>query len=132
MLAMAIASERPSLPERLGFFVRGEVEHVELGSTDRELYREYGLKSAFRASYTDPQRRRMAVEAFRFSDAEGAHAAYLYSRPARGVSPMIWEIPAVTSGGVTVLEYRNYLLRFQGAVPSISTAMGEMLGTLPE
>jgi hypothetical protein len=73
----------------------------------------------------------MTVDAFRFLDAEGAHAAYLCSRPLGGVSPMIWQIDAVTGGGVTVMQYRNYLLRFRGALPSISSQMGEMLAALP-
>jgi hypothetical protein len=44
---------------------------------------------------------------------------------------MIWHIDAVTGGGVTVMEYRNYMLRFRAALPSISSEMEEMLAALP-
>jgi hypothetical protein len=45
---------------------------------------------------------------------------------------MIWNISALTSGGTTVMEYRNYMLRFRGALPSISSSMEEMLAGLPD
>jgi hypothetical protein len=131
LLAVAVASEGPPLPQRFGDFVRGEVGALSVAPGDRELYDEYRWKTAYRADYTDGRGRRMTVDAFRFLDAEGAHAAYLCSRPVGGVSPMIWQIDAVTGGGVTVMQYRNYLLRFRGALPSISSSMGEMLAALP-
>jgi hypothetical protein len=115
----------------LGAFTRGEVRALTIAHADRELFSEYGLKAAYSADYAGSQGRRMTVDAFRFLDAEGAHAAYLCSRPVGGVSPMIWQVPAVTGGGVTVMEYRNYMLRFHGALPSISSEMEEMLATLP-
>lgn len=131
LLAVAMAAEGPPLPERLGAFQRGEIADLTVNTGDREVFREYGFKAAYRAEYMDSQGRRMTVEAFRFLDSEGAHAAFLYARPARGVSPMIWQVNAVTGGGVTVLEYRNYMLRFHGALPSISSSLGEMLAKLP-
>lgn len=44
---------------------------------------------------------------------------------------MIWRIDAITGGGVTAMEYRNYMLRFHGALPSISSSLEEMLSKLP-
>jgi len=131
LLALAAPPEGPPLPQRLGAFARGEVEELAIAPGDRELYNEYGWKAAYRAEYTDGQGKRMTVDAFRFFDAAGAHAAYLCSRPVGGVSPTIWETDAVTGGGVTVMEYRNYMLRFHGALPSISSEMAEMLAALP-
>jgi hypothetical protein len=131
LIAMAVASEGSPLPQRLGVFVRSEVRPLTIAPGDRELYNEYRCETAYCADYTDGKGRRMTVDAFRFSDAEGAHAAFLCSRPVGGVSPMIWQINAVTGGGVTVMEYRNYLLRFYGALPSISSELAEMLAALP-
>jgi hypothetical protein len=131
LLAMAVAAEVPPLPERLGAFVRGEIGEMAASAGDRDIFREYGFKTAYRADYVDRLGRRMTVEAFRFLDAEGAHAAFLCARPAHGVSPMIWHIDAATAGGVTALEYRNYMLRFNGALPSISSSLEEMLAKLP-
>jgi hypothetical protein len=131
VLALALAAEGPPLPERLGAFARGEVQALFLSVGDRAIFNEFGFKAAFRAEYVDHLGRRMVVEAFRFLEAEGAHAAYLCSRPANAVSPWIYQIDAVTGGGVTVLEYRNYMLRFHGALPSISSSLEEMLAKLP-
>lgn len=131
LLAMAVAADVTPLPERLGAFVRGEIGGLAVNPGDRDIFAEYGLKAAYHADYTDGQGRRMTVEAFRFLDPEGAHAAFLSARPAQGVSPMIWEIDAVPGDGVTVLEYRNYMLRFKGALPSISSSLAEMLVALP-
>ena len=131
LLALAVAPGAPPLPQRLGAFARGEVGALTIAAGDRELYNEYGLQTAYRADYTDGQGRRMTVDALRFLDAAGARAAYLCSRPAGGLSPMIWQIDAVTGGGATVMQYRNYMLRFRGALPSISSELGEMLTTLP-
>lgn len=44
---------------------------------------------------------------------------------------MIWNIDAVTDAGVTAMEFRNYVLRFHGALPSISSWLEEMLSKLP-
>jgi len=129
LLAMAMAEGSP-LPQRMGAIVRGEVGALPIAPADRGLFDEYGWKAAYRAGYTDGQGRRMTLDAFRFSDAEGAHAAFLSSRPAGGVSPMIWQIEAVTAGGVTVMEFRNYMLRFHGALSSISSEMRDMLAGL--
>jgi len=126
-LALALTPEGPPLPERLGAFALNSAAPLTLPPGERELYSEYRLSAAERAEYVDGHARRMVVEAFRFTDIEGAHAAYLYSRPPGGISPMIWEIDAVTGGGITVVEFRNYMLRFRGALPSISSEMGEML-----
>ena len=131
LLAMASAVEGPPLPERLGAFVRGEIRDLAVTLNDRDIFGEYGFKTAHQADYTGSQGRRMGVEAFRFLDSEGAHAAFLYYRPAHAVSPMIWRIDAITGGGVTVMEYRNYMLRFHGALPSISSSLEEMLSKLP-
>jgi hypothetical protein len=115
----------------LGAFTIRNVEPLAVPPGDRELYHEYRWKAAYLGDYLDGDGRRMTVDAFRFHDAEGAHAAYLCSRPAGGISPMIWQIDAVVSGGATVMQYRNYVLRFHGALPSISSTMGEMLAALP-
>jgi len=131
LLAVAVGPQGPPLPGRLGAFVRGEVVIAEVNAEDRELFNEFGWEGGYRADYSDDQERQMTVEAFRFANAEGAHAAYLYSRPPDGISPMIWAIDAVTGGGVTVMEYRNYMLRFHGALPSVSSRMAEMLSGLP-
>lgn len=131
LLALAVAVEGPPLPERFNSFVRGAIADVAVDAGDRAIFGEYGFKAAYRADYIDSLGKRMTVEAFRFLDTEGAHAAFLYGRPAHGVSPMIWNINAVTGDGVTVLEYRNYMVRFYGALPSISSSLEEMLARLP-
>jgi hypothetical protein len=74
----------------------------------------------------------MDVEAFRFGDSEGGHAAFLWLRPTGAVRVLIpFEVKAVTSAGVTTTEFRNYVLRFHGAIPSVSSSMQEMLIKLP-
>src|SRR5438552_10493154 len=119
-------------PERLGAYARDEIEDLTVSPSDRGLFSEYGLHAACRANYTASQGRRLTLDVFRFADSEGAHAAFLYSLPARGVSPMIWHIAAVTGGGATVLEFRNYMLRFHGALLSISSSLEEILAGLPD
>ena len=132
LLAAAVgAPENPPLPQRLGAFGRGEIGVLRVAPGERALYDEYGFRAAYRADYMDGQGRRMTVESLRFLDSEGAHAAYLCSRPVGGVSPMIWNIDAVTGGGATVVEFHNYMLRFHGALPSISSHLEEMLAALP-
>src|SRR5262249_49516590 len=125
-------ASNPPLPQRFGAFVRESVEALAIPAADRELYREYRCRATYRAVYANGNGERMTLDAFRFADAEGAHAAYLASRPAHGVSPLIWQVHAVVGGGITVMEYRNYMLRFHGALPGISSAMEEMLAALPE
>jgi hypothetical protein len=131
LLAVAAAVEGPPLPDRFERFVRGEIAPLSVPHADHELFREYRLRSAYQADYVEPEGRRMKVEAFRFDDSEGAHAAYLYSRPEHSASPMIWDIHAVTGAGVTVMEYRNYMLRFRSALPTVSSALEETLASLP-
>jgi len=131
LVLMVVAPQGPTLPDRFGGFARGRESALTIAPGVRELYNEYGLEAANSADYADRQGRRMTVDAFRFLDSEGAHAAYLSSRPAGGVSPMIWDVHAVTGGGLTVMEYRNYMLRFHDALPSISSELAEMLAALP-
>jgi hypothetical protein len=131
LLSIAVAQVASPLPERFGPFLRTEVGVARVAPAERALYAEYGFTAAWLGKYAGGRARRMTVEAYRFDDSEGAHAAYLSSRPAGGVSPMIWQIDAVTHHGMTVMRFRNYMLRFRGALPSISSTMGEMLTALP-
>jgi hypothetical protein len=131
LLAVAVAVEGPPLPDRLERFMRSEIVPLSLARADRELFGEYGLQSAYQAEYSEPEGRRMKVEAFRFTDREGAHAAYLSSRPAGGVSPWIYRIEAATARGVTVMEHRNFMLRFHAALPTVSSTLLESLDSLP-
>ena len=131
LLALAVAPEGPPLPPRMGAFLRDDIAPQPLAPGERKLFAEYRFVAAHRAEYVDEHARRMIVEAFRFADAEGAHAAYLCSRPAGGVSPQIWAIDAMTVDGITVMEFHNYVLHFRGALPSISSELEEMLAALP-
>lgn len=131
LLATLAAAEPSGMPKKFGDFtlVEDRVVAGELG--DKELMAEFRLRSSFSAKYADFHSRPMLVEAFQFADVAGAHAAFLASRPNNSVSPMIWHIEAATGGGVTVLEYHNYVLRFSGALPTVSSALEEMLAKLP-
>ena len=112
LIPSAFAAEPLQLPRQLGDFTFVEDRAAPVGQDNQELYTEYQLDTSISAKYSDSHSRSMVVDAFRFKDAWGAHAAYLASRPRHGVSPMIWHIEAVTGDGATMMEYHNYLLRF--------------------
>ena len=131
LVATAFGAEPLALPRQLGDFTFVEDRAAAVGQDDQELYAEYQFDTSISARYSDSHSRSMVVDAFRFKDALGAHAAFLASRPRHGVSPMIWHIEAVTGDGATMMEYHNYVLRFSGALPTVSSALEEMLAKLP-
>jgi hypothetical protein len=156
-IALAPASV---LPERLDGWVRQTVAPVPIAPTGHSLLAEYGLKMSERAVYATGQTRirsrsdepgrsslratletrRVTVDAFQFASAEGGHGAYLWLRPPHSVgSPLasyatrgnvFGESFAAVGGGVTILQWKNYLFRFYRAVPSKS-AIEAMLDRLP-
>lgn len=131
LIATLVAAEPLRLPRQLGDFKVVEDHAVTVEPGNRELFQAYRFIESFGARYADSGRRTIVVEAFRFEDAMGAHAAFLVANPKQGIAPMIWHIEAATGGGVTVLEFHNYLLRFSGAIPTVSSHLEEMLAKLP-
>jgi hypothetical protein len=137
----ASAARGSILPERIGEYARGSVSPVEIPAGDRDIFAEYGLRATERSDYANAAGRRMGVEAFRFADSEGGHAAYLWLRPAGAVkSPLgesvsryelLSELHADVGGGVAIAAWKNYVFRFCGAAPRTSE-FEPMLGGLPE
>jgi hypothetical protein len=131
LVATAFGVEPLQLQRQLGDFTFVEDRAAAVGQDDQELYAEYQFDTSISARYSDSHGRSMVVDAFRFKNALGAHAVFLASRTTHGVSPMIWHIEAVTGDGATTMEYHNYVLRFSGALPTVSSALEEMLAKLP-
>jgi len=142
LAAVGASTTRGSiLPERIGEYARGSVSPVGIPAGDLDIFAEYGVRATERSEYVNPAGRRMGVEAFRFGDSEGGHAAYLWLRPAGAVksplgesvsrSELLSELHADVGGGVTIAAWKNYVFRFRGAAPRTSE-FEPMLGRLPE
>ena len=120
---------------------RGSLSSVAIPPGDYDLLEEYGSRAAERSEYTNPAGRKMSVEAFRFGDSEGGHAAYLWLRPAGAVKSslgesvsrpqLLSELHTDVGGGVTIASWKNYVFRFRDAAPR-TEEFERMLGRLPE
>ncbi|HZO56859.1 MAG TPA: hypothetical protein VFB63_29385 [Bryobacteraceae bacterium] len=140
LLAIGTEISAAILPDRLAEYTRGNLSRAPITAADRALFDEYLLRETEAAAYFGPGGRVMQTEVFRFGTAEGGHAAFLWLRPAGAVqSPLgatttrgriFGESHAVVSGGKTVIQWQNYVFRFQGAAPSRNALEG-MLDGLP-
>ena len=133
--ASAFAAAGPILPEKLGPYTRGEVSPAPVAAADHDLLQEYGLKASEQAQYAVAGGGRMGVEALQFADSDGGYAAYLFLRPAPGVrSPLTVArfigVSGAVGGGTTLIGWKNYVLRFRGAAPSLID-FEALLGGLP-
>jgi hypothetical protein len=98
------------------------VSPVPIPATDRGLYEEYGLSATESAEYASQAGRKMGIQAFRFSDSEGA--AYLWLRPSGAVksplnenvsrSEFLTEIHAEVGGGVYDCGLEELCFPFSG------------------
>ena len=131
LAAASVTAEDLQLPPAFGDFKLVEHCAASLGTSDKKLLEEYGLRVCAGAKYTNARHQPMEVGGCRFENSLSAHAAFLALRPNQGVSPMIWKIEAVTGSGSTVLEYKNYVFRFAGALPTVSSALEDTLAKLP-
>lgn len=94
---------------------------------DKVLFAEYGLLESERAVYASAKGKRMLVDALRFVDSRSGHAAFLWLRPPNGAMSGIgvstaWggvfaELRTFVGGGITSVEWQNYVFAFHGAVP---------------
>src|SRR5580658_498927 len=139
--AGAEAARGSILPERIGDYAREGLSSVAIPAGDYDLLEEYGVRAAERSEYSNPDGRKMSVEAFRFSDSEGGHAAYLWLRPAGAVKSalgesvsrpeLLSELHTDVGGGATIASWKNYVFRFRGAAPR-TEAFERVLDRLPE
>jgi hypothetical protein len=144
LLAVVTVASRAALgsilPERLGEYSRGTVSAAPIPAADREVFAECGLRASEASEYRNVAGRRMGVEGFRFIDSEGGHAAYLWLRPPGAVSSpleestdvagVFGETYALVGGGITVVERKNYVFRFRGAVPDQAALDGMLNGLI--
>jgi hypothetical protein len=127
LLLFASTAAADTLPEALGTFTRGKLEPYQPESI--EIFREFGFEEGERAVYFTPEAQQIEVSAVRFRDATGAFAAYQWVRPANGES-VPHGAQAVRLGDLTVIQFGNYLVRMQGALP-VAEHVEAMLGFLP-
>jgi len=143
LLALASAPVLASmLPESLGEYRRGRLTSATIPTNDRDILSEYGLRTTEHAEFTSANGHRFVADALQFSDSEGAHAAYLWLRPANGApSPLggttselggSWgETSAIVGGAVTVVGRKNYVFCFRGGAPTRS-ALNDILNHLSD
>ncbi|MFN7923119.1 MAG: hypothetical protein U0Q16_23660 [Bryobacteraceae bacterium] len=115
------------LPETIGDYSRGKVTPAAIAQDDRPLFEEFRLRASERAPYRSESGRLMDVEALRFADSIGSHAAYLWLRPVGAIeSPMSTRyrsseervVNAAVGSGQTIAQWKNYVFRFRGDAPA--------------
>jgi hypothetical protein len=131
LLLNAAMASGAMLPEHLGEYSRGRGTAAYIPAGDRGIFIEYGLTDSEHADYTNDSGRRMAVDAFRFGDSEGGHAAFLMLRPLRAVGSPLQEYSdlggafgqthAVVGAGLTIAQRKNFVFRFRHASPDSGT-----------
>lgn len=98
------------LPETIGKWQRGEPAPAYV--PDQRVWAEYGLQDSEVSPYTDGTRK-FAIQAYRFTDATGAMAAWDAVRPAQTRPIGLMGLSAQTDNDV-YLAAGNYLFIFQG------------------
>lgn len=116
------------LPEHIGGYLRVSIGAV---SGNLDLLREYGLQEASRGVYRNSSGRSVSAEVYRFDDADDGYAAYLSLVPTGSVRVREEYGEGAVAGGVTVVGYDNYVLRFRGAAPA-EDEMRKILVNLPQ
>jgi hypothetical protein len=111
----------------------GEYQRISIGGVggDLDLLREYGLQESSRGVYRNATGRNVSAEVYRFDNADGGYAAYLCLAPTGSVRLRQEYGEGAVAGGVTVVGYDNYVLRFQGAAPP-EEEMRKILVNLPQ
>ncbi len=123
-LVLPVACMASILPDTMGEYHRGTPSKP--GLTDAKLWDEFGLKEAETAAYSDASTSFQAT-AWRLQDSTGAMAAFQWQRPADSTVSNAAPL-AVVSANNLLLAQGNYLLLFQGHVPSAEELDGVLQG----
>jgi hypothetical protein len=113
-LLLPVLASAAILPETVGPFRRAETSAPRLA--DSAIWEEYGLKESETAAYQDGNEKFTAT-GYRFQDSTGAMAAFQWQSPADAKSSKAGDLAAQTAHGL-ILAYGNYLLSFQGHIPT--------------
>jgi hypothetical protein len=124
---LAAAAQATIWPEQLADLHRVSLTPLNL-TEDRAVWEEYGLEAAEQAVYESP-RGNCTATGWRLKDPTGALAVFQWKAPA-GAKPSDLEKIAVQAGNRLLLTIGNYVLQYDGVVPTLEQVQ-LMYVTLP-
>ncbi|MBN9656578.1 MAG: hypothetical protein J0H49_00285 [Acidobacteria bacterium] len=140
VISLSTAVNSAVIPSNFDIGTRGAVTSLTIDPTTRAVLNEYGLREAERAEYVSLAGKLLDVEVFRFSDSDGAYGAYLFLLPKGAVraalgttasrSEWLGDTRSAVLGGLTVVGFKNYVIRFRRSTPHWRT-LETMLHSLP-
>lgn len=115
-LALVLAPALAAIwPDQIPPFFRQSASRPALAG-DAAVWDEYGFEEAESVVY-EAGGQRYSTTAWRFHDATGSLAAYLWMRPADATPVEIVSLGAGTKDGL-LMTYGNYVLRWEGRMPT--------------
>ncbi len=123
-LLLPVLASAAILPDTVGTFHRTQSGVPQLA--DQAIWNEYGLQQSETAAYQDSAGKFTAT-AYRFLDSTGAMAAFQWQSPADAKSSKAGDLAAQTPRSL-LLSFGNYVLSFQGHVPTPEELMPVLNG----